>query len=104
VNEAMSSDTSSNAEESWIQWHCSLTGNNFFCEVERGFIEDSFNLFGLKQFVNDYSKALDIILDRLRTHEIESEELSRSASVLYGLIHARYIVTSNGLEMMVSKR
>ena len=34
--------------------------------------------------------------------EAETEELSRSAALLYGLIHARYIITSHGLEAMVS--
>jgi Casein kinase II regulatory subunit len=33
--------------------------------------------------------------------EAETEELSRSAALLYGLIHARYIITSHGLEAMV---
>lgn len=33
--------------------------------------------------------------------EAETEELSRSAALLYGLIHARYIITSHGLESMV---
>ena len=78
----VTSDTSSNVEESWIQWFCGLTGNHFFCEVDKGFVEDSFNLFGLKQYVaKDYNKALDIILDRL-TPEIEDEELKRSGSLL----------------------
>lgn len=100
----ITSETSSNVEESWIQWFCGLTGNHFFCEVDKGFIEDSFNLFGLKQYVaKDYNKALDIILDRLRILENENEELFRSASLLYGLIHARYIVTSHGLETMHHK-
>lgn len=31
----------------------------------------------------------------------ESEELSQAAATLYGLIHARYIITSMGLEAMV---
>ena len=35
--------------------------------------------------------------------EAETEELSRSAALLYGLIHARYIITSHGLESMVSQ-
>lgn len=97
----MTSDTSSNVEESWVQWFCNLTGNHFFCEVDRGFIEDSFNLFGLKQYLpKDYSKAIDMILDRLRTHEMENDNVSRTAATLYGLIHARYIVTSHGLEAM----
>lgn len=37
----------------------------------------------------------------LAPNEAESEELSRSAALLYGLIHARYIITSIGLETMV---
>ena len=32
----------------------------------------------------------------------ESEDITRTAGSLYGLIHARYIVTSAGLEAMVS--
>jgi casein kinase II subunit beta len=37
------------AEGGWIQWFCSLEGNDFFVEMEEDFIRDSFNLFGLKQ-------------------------------------------------------
>ena len=97
------SDTSSSTEESWIEWFCSLSGNNLFCQVDRGYIEDSFNLFGLKQyFTNDYSKALDVILDRQRLYEVENgEQIDKSAFLLYGLIHARYILTAHGLETMV---
>ena len=103
---SMSSDTSSVLEESWIQWFCNLTGNHLFCEVEKGFIEDSFNLFGLKQYAaKDYTRALDAILDRPLGSQDggENEELSRSCSLLYGLIHARYIITAHGLETMVSR-
>ena len=96
-----SSETSSYTEETWVQWYCNLTGNHLLCEVERTFIEDSFNLFGLKQYVKDYSKALDLILDRYTSNETESDEVTRAASVLYGLIHARYIISSHGLDNMV---
>lgn len=97
-----SNETSSFIEETWVQWYCNLTGNRFLCEVERTFIEDSFNLFGLKQYVKDYSKALDVILDRYSpNYEAENDEATRGASLLYGLIHARYIITAHGLENMV---
>jgi casein kinase II subunit beta len=99
-----SSETSSFVDENWTSWFCGLSGNQFFCEVEKSYIEDSFNLFGLKQYLSkDYTKALDTILDRLTPMEPESEELSRSAALLYGLIHARYIITSHGLEAMHRK-
>ena len=35
--------------------------------------------------------------------EVETEELSKSAAMLYGLIHARYIVTTAGLSAMQKK-
>ena len=35
-------------EGGWIQWFCSLEGNDFFVEVEEEFIRDPFNLYGLK--------------------------------------------------------
>ena len=99
-----SSDTSSFAEECWINWFCSHHGNHFFCEVEKSYIEDSFNLFGLKQYITkDFNKVLDTILDRIEPDEAESEDLSRSAALLYGLIHARFIITASGLEAMHQK-
>lgn len=62
-------DTSSNQpdeeDQNWIPWFCRTKGNDFFCEVERVFIEDSFNLFGIKQdFPFDISVSLAIILDK----------------------------------------
>ena len=81
-----------------------MSGNQFFVEIDKSYIEDSFNLFGLKQYLpKDFTKALDTILDRLAPSESETEELSRSAALLYGLIHARYIITSHGLEAMHRK-
>jgi len=33
----------------------------------------------------------------------EVEDLTKSAGLLYGMIHARYIITSAGLSVMVSE-
>lgn len=61
-----SSETNSFIDESWASWFCNLQGNHFFCQIDRAYIEDSFNLFGLKQHLpKDYARALDSILDRL---------------------------------------
>ncbi|PVU96979.1 hypothetical protein BB559_002167 [Furculomyces boomerangus] len=94
---------------SWISWYCSLSGHEFFCEVEEEFIDDDFNLTGLSQMVNYYNEALDIILDidneededKLEGSEMAMVEMS--ADVLYGLIHARYIITRMGLQQMAEK-
>jgi hypothetical protein len=101
-----------------------MSGNQALCEVDKPFIEDSFNLFGLKQFVpNEFTKALTTIVDRQGNilavyvnlklpapnqcaycadpDEEESTEVAQSACLLYGLIHARFIITTNGLQAMV---
>ena len=47
-----------------------------FCgnKVDREFIEDSFNLYGLRALVPHYNEALDMILDVERMDEAPSEE------------------------------
>ena len=58
--------TSSLLDECWISWFCGLNGNHLLCEVDKTYIEDSFNLFGLKQYFNkDFNKILATILDKI---------------------------------------
>ncbi|KAJ1849114.1 casein kinase 2 regulatory subunit, partial [Coemansia sp. RSA 2708] len=104
--EPYGSDESANL--SWIAWFCSLKGHEYFCEVPEDFIEDEFNLTGLSQSVNYYVEALDMILDIEDDNEEpldadEIEAIDGSAEILYGLIHARYILTRNGLHQMADK-
>ena len=59
------SDSGSDSE-CWSSWFCGTSGNDLFCQVKRVYIEDAFNLYGLKQYLpQSYNKALDLILDRL---------------------------------------
>lgn len=74
-----------------------------FCSVERAYIEDGFNLYGLRACVSNYSDCLDLILDRIGPEDSDDSHLTQSACTLYGLIHARYIVTTHGLDSMYNK-
>lgn len=95
----------------WISWFCGLGGNEYFCEVAKEWIEDGFNLYGLRQQIGArYDDCLDLILDRYQApNEADSSatisasgmggdgrgglqgdrDMMQSASILYGLIHAR---------------
>lgn len=107
----------------WIQHFCELFGHEYFVPVAQEFIEDDFNLTGLSLQVLYYREALYTILDyQVDTADDDDKKsgsttnsnkskkdlpnkalLSRSTELLYGLIHARYIVSKPGLTAMASK-
>lgn len=95
--------SASGHDEPWIQWFCGLKGHEMFCEVERSYIEDGFNLYGLRACVTNFSDCLDLILDRIGPDDSDDSHLTQSACTLYGLIHARYIITAHGLDAMYNK-
>lgn len=111
VDTSEGSEVSGSDEEdlAWTTWFCKLPGNEFLCEVDDYFILDDFNLCGLRHQVPYYDHALDLILDddssshgKMITDE-QNELIESSAEMLYGLIHARYILTSKGFLSMVNK-
>lgn len=93
---------SSSEESSWIGWFCSLKGNEFFCEVEEEYIEDEFNLTGLSSQVAPFRESLEVILGMEPSTDIPDNVLE-AAETLYGLIHARFILTNFGLMQMIEK-
>ncbi|KZT27215.1 hypothetical protein NEOLEDRAFT_1155226 [Neolentinus lepideus HHB14362 ss-1] len=103
--EELSTGSDSDYSKYWISWFLSSKGNEYFCEVEEDYILDRFNLTGLNTEVTNYSQALDLITDNL-DDDIQDElrgSLDVQARLLYGLIHARWIVTARGLAKMLEK-
>ena len=94
-------DESAPSEGGWIQWYCSLEDHSFFCEIPDEYIRSKFNLFGLKSQLKDFNEALSMVLDPdcPDDDDLEDEKFMQvytNASNLYGLIHARYILTPRG--------
>jgi casein kinase II subunit beta len=101
-----SSDFQSDEDYAWIPWFISLKGNEFFCEVDDAFVQDGFNLTGLNSQIPYYDYALDMILDIESTELLsddQQEMVENDAENLFGLIHARYILTNRGLHAMLEK-
>ncbi|KAJ9062790.1 casein kinase 2 regulatory subunit [Entomophthora muscae] len=105
-------DEFSNSEEEyssyWVEWFLQTKGNEYLCEVDEDFLSDRFNLTGLNSFVPHYSMALDLINDNFGNDSKKIDDETKrvvddSAKKLYGLIHARFIVTARGLLKMAEK-
>lgn len=108
--ESSSEEGSSLDEPSWVSWFCMLRNHEFFCEVDPAFVQDRFNLYGLKEIVGPlYGEAMTMILGYAPTEKQLADPSQRihkvleSARILYGLIHARYILTAQGLSDMKVK-
>ena len=98
------SDTSSDWE-SWIQDIVRLNDHHFLSEVDESYIEDSFNLYGLKEISPLYEKAIDMMLgpsnrDDMDCSSDDHQRVFQVATELYILIHARFIVYKQGMEHM----
>ena len=71
IIQIIDNNDSDGSSEGWINWFCEVEGHEFFVEVDRSYISDSFNLWGLKEIIGEnFDKALEMILSM----EIPEEE------------------------------
>jgi len=104
--EDLTSGSDSDYTKYWIDWFLNTKGNEYYCEVDEEYILDRFNLTGLNTEIQHYTQALDMITDNLGEEELDEEmrdQVDKSARHLYGMIHARFILTSRGLAKMLEK-
>lgn len=87
----------------FIHQFISSRGNEYFCEIDEEYLTDRFNLTGLNTEVQYYQYALDLVTDvfDVDCDDDMREAIEKAARHLYGLVHARYIVTTRGLGKMV---
>lgn len=99
------SETDSEYTSYWRDWFLSSRGNEYFCEIDEEYIMDRFNLTGLNTEVQYYQYALELVTDSfdLDCEDSMRDAIEKSARHLYGLVHARYIVTTRGLARMLDK-
>ncbi|ORZ33482.1 casein kinase II, regulatory subunit [Catenaria anguillulae PL171] len=98
--------TSSSAANYWVDEFLLKRGNELFCNVDEDYILDKFNLTGISQEVEWYNQAMEIVLDKAELNDYEANtraRLAKNCAHLYGLIHARFIITQRGLSKMAEK-
>ncbi|CAM9312559.1 unnamed protein product, partial [Phaeothamnion confervicola] len=94
---------------SWLQRFCSAPGNEFYAEVPVSFIQDGFNTINLVRTgstIPYHKSAMNLLLGNAPPHGVGDEReahIQASAASLYGLIHARYLLTPAGMETLRHK-
>lgn len=99
-------DMDSDITEYWIDLFLGTKGNEYFCDIDVGYVSDRFNLTGLLTEVRGMLMAINIVVDNTRMEqqpEEQREQLESNARFFYGLVHARYILTQAGLVKMLDK-
>ena len=84
--ESSSEEGSSLDEPSWVSWFCMLRNHEFFCEVDPAFVQDRFNLYGLKEIVGPlYGEAMTMILGYAPTGALSTNAF-RAHLPLFGTV------------------
>lgn len=105
-----SSDDSQKLHKSWVDSFLELPSSDWFCAVPAAFASDGFNTSGLSidklHAKSAFNQLLDIVSDNSSSDSFDSDsedEIEKATEVLFGLIHSRYIFTTDGLREMRKK-
>jgi casein kinase II subunit beta len=95
------SSSSDSDSSGFIESFCA--SNPLFVAVDDDFIEDTFNLTGLRKLLGDdterYADALTLILEGGSL----TSSLAAVAVKVYGLVHARFVATARGAQLLLEK-
>ena len=98
-------ESSSSSLENWVSWYLRQTNSEYLVDIEEDFYLDKFNLTGLQSILH-FPICYDILTDNSEIQEYSEhahELLERSTRHLYGMIHARYVLTLAGLRKIATK-
>ena len=91
----------------WVQDFLSKPESRYFVRIDEEFLANSFNVYGLKQKVSHFAAAYELLrrnkFNPRDDPNVTLQEVSAQAEILYGLLHARFIITKPGLHLMLEK-
>lgn len=72
--------------------------------MDGSFVRDRFNLIGLDELVPSYQLAVRALVDDTEAARLAAVGERAAAELLYGLVHARFIMSPPGVAKMLAKR
>jgi casein kinase II subunit beta len=92
----------------WIKQFCAKPEHRWFAEVPLAYAQDTFNSYGIQDYLPNHALAREMMCDYHRPtwsalNDEQIQAVHDQAKHLYGLIHARWICTGDGLNTMRRK-
>ena len=96
------------AVQPWIKQFCAHPLNSWYAEVDLDYANDWFNQYGMKETIDLFDEALELICDnhsdKWNDFDVNTiTEIQQQAIRLYGLLHSRWILQGKGLAQMKEK-
>ncbi|KRH94258.1 Casein kinase II, beta subunit [Pseudoloma neurophilia] len=91
------SDSDEKSEDSWIGLFLKKPENIGLLHIQETFLADKFNLVGLLKYVPNLNRCFDTIKG------ISSSKFEREETLLYYLLHQRYVLTMTGMAKMCER-
>ena len=89
-------------DNSWVSWFLKTEEGKFFVRVDPDYMHDQFNLYGFNKKIHAFKEVLKHIESEKR-YDSAVPNIDEWGIRLYGLIHAKYLMTKQGLEELHKK-
>lgn len=85
---------------SWIDWLLETERGSVFVRIDDKYLSKAFNFYGIRQKVPNFAMCLELIRGPLIPKEQRPrgwpDDIDEYGLCLYGLLHARYLLTAAG--------
>lgn len=96
------------SQETFIDKFLARPENELFVRIDDDFIQNTFNLYGIKAKLENFAPAYELLKknqfsERNLPPEVTASMVEKCAETLYGLLHARFLLTRAGMNHMYNK-
>lgn len=85
----------------WLDDFLNTVRGSLFVRIDNDYLMSSSNYYDLKSHFCNFSSAVDLI--RVGSSDKVDPSVEKEAMVIYGMLHARYLMTESGIQAMYAK-